>query len=171
MCDDKSRETNCTIKDWLKYGAQKEDDYRYASLSPSFRMLYHFDDPISGLGLNEPWIDELNVYLDFYFDKNLIPQATVEWAQDADNQTTEPLQGNQSWQTLHMLYYLALTLEDEAARKETFAQLFKGLGHQLHLLQDMAVPLHEVIQGQTYSITYNIYFSTDGNGIWKIDRF
>jgi hypothetical protein len=29
----------------------------------------------------------------------------------------------------------------------------------------------EVIQGQTFSITYNVYFSMDENGVWKIDRF
>jgi hypothetical protein len=29
----------------------------------------------------------------------------------------------------------------------------------------------EIIGGETHSITYNIYFCTDENGIWKIDRF
>jgi hypothetical protein len=29
----------------------------------------------------------------------------------------------------------------------------------------------EVIDGETYSITYDIYFSIDANGVWKIDRF
>lgn len=29
----------------------------------------------------------------------------------------------------------------------------------------------EVFEGETHTITYDIYFSTDENGIWKIDRF
>jgi hypothetical protein len=73
------------------------------------------------------------------------------------------------------------------ATADDYRAIFTALENQLpQFVQDMQaiemiyagqgfakyrIKRNEVIQGQTYSITYNIYFSTDGNGAWKIDRF
>jgi len=138
VCDDDTRKNNCTIKEWLRYGAEKEDNWKIITSDPSLRMLNHFHEPIRGRGLYGPLLDDFN----YLFNTQISPQSSLEWAQDANNQTSEPLEGDQSWITLRGLYYIALTHTNEDIRKETFAQLFKGLGHQMHLVQDMAVPTH-----------------------------
>jgi Tol biopolymer transport system component len=125
FCDDKTHKTNCRVKDWLRYGAEKEDAEQLLSIPPRLRSLNHFHDPISGQGLHDTFSGE----------------STLEWAQNADRQSQE-IEGDQSWATLRTLYYIALTQTSNSSRKAMLAQVFKGLGHQMHLLQDMAVPYH-----------------------------
>ncbi|MDA8139428.1 MAG: hypothetical protein M0036_12320 [Desulfobacteraceae bacterium] len=126
VCDDKTKQTICTIKDWLKYGAEKEDASKYLPVvEASVRSLNHFHEPISNMGLHDSAQGE----------------SAQEWAQDAAAQS-RVVQGDQSWSAARQLYYDALTAPEETVRKQTFAMLFKGLGHQMHLVQDMAVPYH-----------------------------
>ncbi len=130
VCDDNARKINCSFKDWLKYGAEKED----AEISEiSGRFNNHFHDPLSGEGIDD-W--ELGIY-------HVIGQSSLAWAQDSAAQSAVGMpEGDQSWATLRGLYKAALSAADDADRKALFAQLFKGLGHQMHLVQDMAVPAH-----------------------------
>jgi hypothetical protein len=65
----------------------------------------------------------------------------LEWAQDTNTQTAYP-EGDQSWSTIRSLYFIALMETDYPMQSEMFAKIFKGLGHQMHLIQDMAVPAH-----------------------------
>jgi hypothetical protein len=74
-----------------------------------------------------------------------------------------------------------------SATRADFEAIFTSLGDQLPQIalqmqeiemvqsdEDYAkysIMKDEVIEGETYTITYDIYFSTDENGIWKIDRF
>jgi hypothetical protein len=74
-----------------------------------------------------------------------------------------------------------------SASRDEFETIFTSFGDQLPLMaqQMQAIEMvladegfakyrimkDEVIDGVTYSITYDIYFSVDENGIWKIDRF
>jgi hypothetical protein len=52
--DDKTKKADCTVKDWLKYGAEKEDAERYFPLLQwTIRPYNHFHDPLSGLGLHD----------------------------------------------------------------------------------------------------------------------
>jgi len=125
-CDEETRKTKCTVMDWLRYGAGKEDAESFDPLDWSHRPLNHFHEPITNQGLNGTVLNGM---------------SALQWAQNSDAQAQE-IEGDQSWPTLRQLYYLALTLSDKETREETFAQLFKGLGHQMHLVQDMAVPYH-----------------------------
>jgi hypothetical protein len=127
VCDEKRHKTECKVADWIAYGAEKEDA-AVDTWGPNYSGRYnnHFHDPISGQGLNDMTSG----------------RSALEWAQDSDAQSDYP-EGDQSWSTLRMLYYIALMETDQAVRSETLAQLFKGIGHQMHLVQDMAVPAHE----------------------------
>jgi hypothetical protein len=50
--------------------------------------------------------------------------------------------GDWSWQKTREYFYAALTSVNETDRQANFAKTFSGLGHQMHLLQDAAVPDH-----------------------------
>ena len=133
VCDDKTHQTNCSIKDWLKYGAEKED----AEISQiSGRFNNHFHNPRNGEGIDD-W--ELGIY-------PVTDESNLEWAQDSPEQNLADApywpEGDQSWPTLRGLYKEALTAVEDTDRQAKFARLFKGLGHQMHLVQDMAVPAH-----------------------------
>jgi hypothetical protein len=47
-----------------------------------------------------------------------------------------------SWQTVRQHYLQALTSATAAQRQMYFARMFRGLGHQIHLIQDAAQPDH-----------------------------
>jgi hypothetical protein len=129
ICDDKTQKTDCSIKDWLKYGAEKEDAEK--SVEWQGRFQNHFHDPlkIDGEGLSDL--------------QTQTQMSCLEWAQNSTAQSApDTPEGDQSWPTLRQLYYDALTAGNETDRSAKFAQLFKGLGHQMHLVQDMAVPPH-----------------------------
>lgn len=122
-CDDDTKKTECSILDWLVYGSEKEDARKYIPFS--MRSVNHFHDPISNLGLSDLKDG----------------QSAMLWAQDGDNQSQE-IEGDASWANARDHYYVALTGEDKTSRTSSFAQMFKILGHQMHLIQDMAVPYH-----------------------------
>jgi len=77
-------------------------------------------------------------------------------------------------------YYGGTTQDDY---REIFTALGTRLPQLVQQMQDIEliqagegfakyrIKRDEVHQGQSYSITYDIYFSSDANGIWKIDRF
>ncbi len=150
VCDEKTKQNKCNIIDWLRYGAEKEDADKYPPLEDlSVRPLNHFHEPISNLGLNGHLLNGM---------------SALEWAQDDAAQSNE-IEGDQSWSTLRNLFYIALTIDDgedgsAKIREETYAQLFKGLGHQMHLVQDMAVPYH--VRNDAH-----IYDSAQGGEWWK----
>ncbi len=90
--------------------------------------------PWSQAGLNDIWTGE----------------SSLLWAQDGAYQQNFP-DGDWSWQKIREYYYIALTgkdfsglgaAPDKTKREEYFAQTFKGLGHQMHLIQDAAQPDH-----------------------------
>jgi hypothetical protein len=157
VCDDITKKAECSILDWLIYGAEKEDASRYFSgTEASIRSVNHFHDPISNLGLSDLKDG----------------QSAMLWAQDGDNQSGE-VEGDASWAKARDYYREALTGLDETSRTTSFAQMFKILGHQIHLIQDMAVPYHvrndahpsDAIQGSDswYSFLFSdnpLYFET-----------
>ncbi len=136
VCDDKSRQTNCSIKDWLKYGAKKEDEEKWIpALYPSLRWMNHFHEPIDNRELHGPAID---VFKNLF---NITNQSALEWAQDSAGQAAE-IEGDQSWEKVRTLFREALITTNATDRQTKFAQMFKALGHQMHVVQDMAVPAH-----------------------------
>jgi len=52
------------------------------------------------------------------------------------------LGGDWSWESIKDYYYFAFTSPTEAERQQYFARTFRGLGHQMHLIQDATVPDH-----------------------------
>lgn len=142
------------IKDWLREGAELEDAGRTSQMICGYgRSFNHFHNPLN------PW-DRAGLNGDL---PNLCPpfippirqvtgESSMLWAQDSASQATyTDLEGDWSWETVREYFYSALTGEDfngdvkastQLQRKEYFARTFKGLGHQMHLVQDKAVPDH-----------------------------
>ncbi len=113
------------VRKWLAEGGKLEDD-RGINIA---RSKNHFHDPLKlwqSAGLDDLMITGISALL---------------WAQTGDSQLSTP-EGNWSWQRTRYLFYSALTATVSADRSAYFAQAFKGLGHQMHLVQDMAVPYH-----------------------------
>lgn len=108
------------VRDWLAEGGELED---YAT-----RWRNHFHNPLQpwlAAGLSDLWSG----------------QSALLWAQSY-NDSQQPMADDWSWQRTRKLYHLALTSTDADVRSMFFAQTFRGLGQQMHLLQDMAVPAH-----------------------------
>jgi hypothetical protein len=111
------------IRLWIRDGAFYED--------AGNRSYNHFHNP-----LLQPWPTA------GLSDLCLIGhcQSALLWAQSYN--AGQPPVDNWSWQHTRDYYNLALTSTDPAVRRAFFAQTFRGLGQQMHLLQDMAVPYH-----------------------------
>lgn len=121
------------IKDWIATGAQLEDAGTDLELMPGGkrpRYLNHFHNPLHEW--NFAGLDDVSS-----------GKSSVLWAQDnsAQNSPYNP-EGNWTWSTIREFYHQALTGKTDSERQEYFARTFRGLGHQLHLLQDKAVPAH-----------------------------
>jgi hypothetical protein len=136
-----------SIKDWLAKGAELEDAGNIAQLAVGYgRSFNHFHNPL------KPWenagLDDWIILPPFH----VTGESSLIWAQDGTKQATYiDIEGDWSWQKVREYYYTALTGEDstgavvapdQAKKNEYFARTFKGLGHQMHLLQDTAVPDH-----------------------------
>lgn len=75
--------------------------------------------------------------------------SDVTWATGFTNPTGTPIPYNPAsekspnmWANARTLYYNALKATNQSTRENNFAQMFKALGQDLHLLQDMSVPAH-----------------------------
>ncbi|HET6514717.1 MAG TPA: hypothetical protein VFG09_06105 [Thermodesulfovibrionales bacterium] len=123
-----------TVSDWFQEGAFLEDaGSNWDAMKGTARFNNHFHNPL------KPW--EAAGLHDVQNG-----ESALLWAQDNANQQryseSEGLAGDQTWQTIRLYYYNALTRKTDAERQEYFARTFKGLGHQIHLIQDMSVPAH-----------------------------
>lgn len=129
-----------TVKKWLREGAILEDSGNYwEAVLNDARYNNHFHDPLKAwysAGLTDlvPFLTE----------------SAIIWAQDGDYQSSFP-EGDWSWKKVREYYYIALTGRDltgteVALSKEDrdvyFAKTFRGLGHQMHLIEDLAQPDH-----------------------------
>src|SRR4030042_3210030 len=135
------------IYKWIREGVFLEDAGNIVDLSLGRARSYnHFHNPL------KPWdIAGLN---DYYIVPNPYPpfipitysmsgESALMWAQDQEYQKKYTnLEGDQTWQAARNYFYTALTGKTDAERQENFARTFKGLVHQMHLIQDMAVPAH-----------------------------
>jgi hypothetical protein len=171
---------------WLREGAKSEDE-------PP-RWVNHFHDPLRDWG---------SAGLGGSVTSSII-SSSVLWAQDSEgqdlfNERTDlaiyalaGIVGQQiydyvyeandgerdwSWPKVREYFYTALTSSEEAERDEYFAMTFRGVGHQMHLLEDMAVPEHVRNDGHGYSGTVGkgnggyIFFETwGGKYIDKVNK-
>ncbi|UCE59025.1 MAG: hypothetical protein JSU63_16470, partial [Phycisphaerales bacterium] len=106
------RVTN-TYKEWIRVGAEKEDD---ANILVLVRYLRHFLDPITDAGF---W---------WY------PAANV-WG-------TNRIENDWDFNAARTFYFNALTSALPADRSEHMAHTFRAVGQVMHLIQDMGSTAH-----------------------------
>ncbi len=135
MLNERLSDTNeeKTPDEWLQYGAEHEDDTDDpAGLIPD-RSNFHFHNPLKEWA--EAGLSDIHTGAS---------GSAILWAQDGalqDSISNE--QKDRSWSKAREYYYKALIeVEYPSWRRNYFAEMFKILGHQVHLLQDMAVPDH-----------------------------
>jgi hypothetical protein len=122
-----------TVGKWLAEGADLEDksDWSFPVLGTT-RSVNHFHNPL------KPWSQ---AGLDDWCIFHYTGASSLLWAQDGTKQQSY-IEGDWSWQKIRDYYYLALTSTSDAERQANFAKTFRGLGHQIHLIQDAAQPDH-----------------------------
>ena len=108
-----------TVAGLIRVGAVHEDQ--------GSRPLRHFHDP------TRAW-DSAGLF------NSVVPplQSSVVWSQ---NPSQSP-GGRHSWKDARDAYFKALTSTTTSLRKAWYAELFRTLGHLIHLVQDAAVPAH-----------------------------
>ncbi|MDP3298315.1 MAG: hypothetical protein Q8N09_12150 [Thermodesulfovibrionia bacterium] len=101
-------------REWIEYGSWKEDFNWDWNNNPLFS---HFYNPITNTsGVGDIW-----------------PSA-YEWANASNN--------DWSWIKARNYFYQGLTLTTKTQREEALAKAFRGIGHIIHLVEDVAVPAH-----------------------------
>lgn len=106
------------VRRWIQAGAISED--AGSAILFTGRFYRHFHDPLA-----PNWTQAgLWAY-----------QSSLLWAQ---GQTTNP---EWSWSTVRHAYYDALT-DTGSDRQSRFKTVFEGVGHLIHLVQDLAQPAH-----------------------------
>jgi len=120
-----------SFRELVGYGAINEDDAWALGVLKS-RSDNHFHNP-------QKTFDEA-----FLTDIELTwgnPLSSILWAQNQPIQE-EYVQGNNTWQFARDELFGGITATEISQRNQHFANMFKALGHQIHLIEDMAVPDH-----------------------------
>lgn len=121
------------FKYWILEGSDLEDQGSKVEFATGMaRSLNHFHNPTKSLadaGLTDVPFSYLN------------GKSTMKWAQDADYQTTK-VGGDWAWNTVRTLYFKYLTTSDKTIRESWQSDYLKGLGYQMHLIEDMSQPNH-----------------------------
>jgi len=123
-----------TAKEWLQDGAQLEDaGSTLQGIDGTARYGNHFHNPL------KPWVEAgLD---DWVILAHYTGESSLLWSQDSAKQFGW-LGRDWSWQATRIFFYNALTKNSDAERQAYFAQTFRGLGHQMHLIQDASQPDH-----------------------------
>jgi hypothetical protein len=142
---------------WVRDGAFFED-------KPMSRSFNHFHNPLKQWGL--AGLNDTVLFVP------LTGESSLLWSQDGSYQQNS-VDEDWSWQRTREYYYLALISKTDSERQANFAKTFMGLGHQMHLLQDTAVPDHvrndahpeDAISGKNI-LNGSAYFET-----WAKEKF
>jgi hypothetical protein len=122
-----------SAKAWVAYGSVREDDITESF--PPARSVNHFFDPAHGVGLTAGVWPACANSVDI-LGSHLTMHRADRWAIDypSDNQ----------WSLGHAreYQYAALVGDDAATRDQAAADMFRAVGHIVHLVQDMAQPEH-----------------------------
>jgi Tol biopolymer transport system component len=130
------------IIEWLSLGAELEDAGNISEIIiGKGRFSNHFHNPMKSKDSVDPNNSWEDAGLDDWFVFHYTGRSSLLWAQESDKQQTFR-EGDWSWKTTRDYFYFALTSITSAEREENFAKMFRGLGHQMHLIQDSAVPAH-----------------------------
>lgn len=128
----KSNETK-KVWEWIKIGGKYEDIPYW--FMPYLRSVNHFHDPISNKG-----------YAGFWGSGVMSGMSSMIWAQlpkGAQSPLSDYVRGgNYSWHDTRDYFYKALALKDKKDRETNFAEMFRGLGQVMHLVEDASVPAH-----------------------------
>jgi hypothetical protein len=116
-----------TVSGWIYDGAEKEDAGNILLLKD--RSGRHFHNPLKIF--SEAGLMRVIEHV----------QSSILWAQDSVEQDKFD-EGDMSWQKVKEYYLNALISDTEEKRHLNFGLMFKGLGHQIHLVQDMSNPEH-----------------------------
>jgi hypothetical protein len=104
--------------EWIGVGGIREDD--------EVRFLRHFHDPI------KPWSSSGLIFFGQH-------QSSIHWMQRAIGQ------GNcqeWTWSSARCYFHRALTGSTSAVREQAWADTFRAIGQQMHLVVDASVPEH-----------------------------
>jgi len=124
-----------TLIRWIRMGSTNEDKFP--------RFINHFHNPLHTM---DSW-DAAGLN-DFLFSG----RSALLWAQDSGAQEGAS-GGDWSWSTIRGYYHDYLTALDRTAKDAAFVKALLGLGHQMHLLQDMAVPAH--VRNDAHPLPFN----------------
>jgi hypothetical protein len=151
-----------TIKEWLEYGSEMEDD-------PPCRAANHFHNPSllwENAGLSDHYFP-VDIFCIFGDYKPLALPSNLTWAtgffsRSPDSLNTKIIEENTyDWASAREYFYIYLTgkdfkenlvVEDALSQEAYLAKSMQALGQVVHLLQDMAVPAHvrnDFSQGHT----------------------
>lgn len=113
---------------WIRDGAYFEDAGNWwNAIMASARSNNHFHNPL------KPWVEA-------GLSDVQTGESSVLWAQDSNQQNF--LVGDWSWLKIKNYFYLALISLTDMDRQTNLAKTFRGLGHQMHLVQDTGQPDH-----------------------------
>jgi hypothetical protein len=137
--------------EWLQYGAEHEDDTNDLTGTIPDRSNFHFHNPLkewSDAGLTDTHIGASGSSI--WWAQNSLLQAVI--SNDEKKART--------WYVAREYYYKGLTeFVDLELRNSYFAEMFKTLGHQVHLIQDLAVPDH--VRNDSHVLNSLLF------GLWK----
>lgn len=119
--------TGQDARDLIRIGSEKEDDYSFWDIVNA-RSRNHFYAPNRQLMGETGW-------------QKTVGMPTPLWAQDGNSQATK-VGGDWSWKKVREHQYNYLIAPDKTAEDSYLADLLKGLGYQMHLIQDMSQPNH-----------------------------
>jgi hypothetical protein len=124
------------VAEWLAEGGEREDDG--SRFSPKARFYRHFHNPLV------PWSDAgLRTRYPFHLLPHLYT-SSIRWMQ-TENQAADDggsMGGEWSWRQARRLHYEVLTTDNPREREAKAADLFRALGHIMHLVVDASVPEH-----------------------------
>ncbi|MBU5613526.1 hypothetical protein [Geomonas azotofigens] len=115
-----------TVRDWIREGAEREDDWAWY-WPPTARSGNHFHAPNRSLN-RTGWRETSGM-------------STPLWAQDKTEQE-KFFGGDWSWGTVRDHLYNYVTATSKEAEDDNLVKMLKGLGYQMHLVQDMSQPNH-----------------------------
>ena len=116
-----------SARDWTGQGSEDEDNTVDGAVVVT-RYVNHFHDPTC------TWTEA-----------GLSPgpgESALLWAQDPNQSSLGLPADHRSWRDFRKWLWKALTDSAVSDRNTDWAQTFKTLGHQLHLVQDMGSPAH-----------------------------
>jgi hypothetical protein len=124
---------NRQIKEWFLEGGKAEDE-------PVTRTFNHFHDPTK-------------VWEQAGFSGLFSGCSSLLWAQNSCSSANDKW----SWQKAREYFYTALTTDISATRDQNFADTFRALGQQIHLLSDASVPEHTRNDPHVFPGTYETW--------------